>query len=618
MKKGVIIAIIVVSFVVLSSIYFKWSSDQDVLFSPIDSRACEDADVISLWSSMFIEPSSGLTIVSNTTDREACNSFYAYKISGDFIYVLSGINISGEVVIQAIRVNSTQTYEDMITGITSINSDTIEDIITPTMVDIDNNSKNRTFDITQVRDEFRSIYKISIIPDWVESTQSSKLAYEFTESDKTHLVNITTSGVSFANHSVTYILFRAKFNVSIGSCTPNWTSSNTNCTSNEKITVYYLDSNSCNVETRIPSNITIPCDYDHNGIIGNFSINSSLNLNVQINDSPGNLSRNYSGLGVQEVLIRQGGQTLVKFDWDFGTPLNLQEMYLEKNSDVSNLGYILVKGLEVNKTVYLERKSDSSLICIRDSEIDSINMITTSCSSGRESRIGCPDINEGFSCSLSGSYYKISGLMNSGAIEMSRNSNPPSRCIPDWTCTSWSACSNNQQVRTCIDNNLCNTLLNKPSVNKSCNASCNPDWTCTSWSACSNNQQTRTCTDKNGCNSTNRPSETQACQGSGSGGSDDDLDEEEPGGMRWGIIIILIFGIITGIIGVLIYVFLRNNKNNSPSPIIEGLGSSIPVSPSGPPPIPPLPPNSKPPQPIRSRLGPPLRRGWMPRRPRPT
>lgn len=50
---------------------------------------------------------------------------------------------------------------------------------------------------------------------------------------------------------------------------------------------------------------------------------------------------------------------------------------------------------------------------------------------------------------------------------------------------------------------------------------CQESWTCTDWSACSNDQQTRTCTDNNNCGTTtNKPSEQQGCGDSETGTSD--------------------------------------------------------------------------------------------------
>ena len=41
-------------------------------------------------------------------------------------------------------------------------------------------------------------------------------------------------------------------------------------------------------------------------------------------------------------------------------------------------------------------------------------------------------------------------------------------CIESWTCSSWSACINNQQTRTCTDLNACGTTQNKPLEIQSC------------------------------------------------------------------------------------------------------------------------------------------------------
>jgi len=42
-------------------------------------------------------------------------------------------------------------------------------------------------------------------------------------------------------------------------------------------------------------------------------------------------------------------------------------------------------------------------------------------------------------------------------------------CNPNWQCSSWSACSSSgKQTRTCLDNNNCGVLTNKPSESQSC------------------------------------------------------------------------------------------------------------------------------------------------------
>ncbi|MCK4589987.1 MAG: PGF-pre-PGF domain-containing protein [Nanoarchaeota archaeon] len=41
-------------------------------------------------------------------------------------------------------------------------------------------------------------------------------------------------------------------------------------------------------------------------------------------------------------------------------------------------------------------------------------------------------------------------------------------CTENWTCTSWSTCSDNIQTRTCIDHRNCTTTTNRPSLSQSC------------------------------------------------------------------------------------------------------------------------------------------------------
>ena len=45
-------------------------------------------------------------------------------------------------------------------------------------------------------------------------------------------------------------------------------------------------------------------------------------------------------------------------------------------------------------------------------------------------------------------------------------------CTENWQCSDWSACSNNQQTRTCTDLNNCGTTINKPATSQSCQVTC--------------------------------------------------------------------------------------------------------------------------------------------------
>jgi hypothetical protein len=43
-------------------------------------------------------------------------------------------------------------------------------------------------------------------------------------------------------------------------------------------------------------------------------------------------------------------------------------------------------------------------------------------------------------------------------------------CVENWTCTSWNACTNDSQSRTCTDQESCGTTTNKPSTSQTCSA----------------------------------------------------------------------------------------------------------------------------------------------------
>jgi hypothetical protein len=98
---------------------------------------------------------------------------------------------------------------------------------------------------------------------------------------------------------------------------------------------------------------------------------------------------------------------------------------------------------------------------------------------------------------------------------------PPS-CEPDWSCTSWSECSElNLRTRTCTDSNDCETTEGKPAETLDCDfrePACVEDWVCTYWSTCESGSQTRVCTDANGCGDEDtKPGLVQTCWEPGQG-----------------------------------------------------------------------------------------------------
>jgi hypothetical protein len=93
---------------------------------------------------------------------------------------------------------------------------------------------------------------------------------------------------------------------------------------------------------------------------------------------------------------------------------------------------------------------------------------------------------------------------------------PPPTCIPNWSCTAWSECSNGKQTRTCTDLNNCGTTSGKPIEIRDCQVEppCVPNYVCGSWSPCnpSDSTRSRSCLDQNNCDGTGQPMiETEDC-----------------------------------------------------------------------------------------------------------
>jgi len=63
---------------------------------------------------------------------------------------------------------------------------------------------------------------------------------------------------------------------------------------------------------------------------------------------------------------------------------------------------------------------------------------------------------------------KITSDATSSHVQTNNNQTESDLCTPNWQCTEWSECINNQQTRLCVDENNCSAELNKPSELQSC------------------------------------------------------------------------------------------------------------------------------------------------------
>jgi hypothetical protein len=267
-----------------------------------------------------------------------------------------------------------------------------------------------------------------------------------------------------------------------------------------------------------PANLTIACDYDKNGIIGNLSSfqQTGTNIAVYVNNNPLNLSRVFNTTSLIE--FREGNIARVMFTYNFLQPLNFKNIRIIKQANSSNFGYIIFNGINISKTFTVDRiNSGSNRVCVKNRYVANISELSNSCDDIGEHIVNCPGSHGQFSCNLSNNKFIVSGLTESAVREFIQSS-VTVNCTPSWSCSDWSFCVRGVQMRTCRDINNCHSNESKPETNKTCTPiarTCVPSWNCTEWqpAECPKNQtQSRKCLDLNKCRvNVNKPEEVQAC-----------------------------------------------------------------------------------------------------------
>ena len=240
------------------------------------------------------------------------------------------------------------------------------------------------------------------------------------------------------------------------------------------------------------------------------------NYNLEVNGEEYNSSENYEG--EQEIKIKYENKPKIEFEWDFSNELNLSDLDIKTQQFSDNFGYTIVNGLEIEKTIYIDKKiEDSQAICIRDEHIEDIDEMTDSCSSSRETPLSCTGINS--ACTIIGDTFVVSGVRNSAVKEFFMNISLPrvEDCNPNWSCNEWSRCLNGKQVRVCIDLNSCHDQESRPIEERDCDTeqdqTCTNEWLCEDWSECEDGKQIRVCEDINNCEiEKEKPDEERECE----------------------------------------------------------------------------------------------------------
>jgi len=503
---------------------------------------CSNEQVSNSWEAIFYENSSNINIVKD--NDTACKYFYAYKIKGEEAFILSNFVLFGEGIL-ATQGNFTPIY------LNAIQSGNFLD--TQLILSLHSKLRSNPLSIENATAEFSQYLKINP-GTWVEAIVSeypNMIVYISNENQQTATGTISSNLFVQANYTMNQFLI---FDTS---CISNWTSINEQCKITETYNRWFNDTKRCLIETSRPSNQTLDCDYDNNGIIGNLSnIDlSNINLDFKINESGLNLSKTYTS--TQNIKILDGSKLKVQSSWNFATPLNLRNVSIKKQPSSSNNGYLIINGIPASKTIYVDQKENSTnSVCVKNMKINSISEIDSDCNGTSETLLSCPGSGSGYTCTLSNNTFTISGLTNSAVEEFLRTD---SGCEPFFNCTDWSECINDNQNRTCTDLNTC---LPNRFENQSCSIfppppSCTEIWNCTNWqpSTCPKNEtQTKSCTDINTCGTTDlKPNTTQSC--------------EYKQNKMWIIIILVVvlIGLILIVAAIFVIYLIKNKKQEEES-----------------------------------------------------
>jgi hypothetical protein len=508
MKKEVIITIILL-FVLYGglSIYLitsapKISKEPSLspltLFTPYVPQNCSSSELLQVWSSVFQTSGANLVTKNESSQQGKCSKFIMIESLTNplrFIYgsdVESGTKI---VYVKAGYVGYETNYFDTIIqpNITDVNT-TITQLLS-LLTSSSNLTARSITTIGEADTHYRGLF-LNAPPSWRQSNLDGITTFNFTEIESNTTITRSIFGEVIGNYTYT----NSEYKTETGACIINWTEYTTDCSADETNITYFLDENNCQDYSDYPGNQTNNCDYDGNGIIGDEDdiIDTNIDVDVYIDGNRLNLSLDYNS--TRTIEIREDNIVRVTFDHNFSVPLDLKAIEIKKQTSSASKGYLIINGIEKEKTVRVDKKNSSSgQVCIEDKEINSISSVSDDCDESGEVLAGCPGSSGGFNCSISDNYFVVSGLDHS-AVEEFLNGSSEITCTSSWNCTAWSECTNNQKTRSCTDLNNC--AANTTETESCGTTACTSLWNCTAWSPeiCPKNEtQTRSCTDLNNC-----------------------------------------------------------------------------------------------------------------------
>lgn len=604
-KRTSAISLIILA-LVLASVFLVFNLKEKPLLSPQTFSVlqnCSNESIISVWNSVFYESPVNLRISANTTRSDICEKYFARKIRDSKFYLLRASNTNfsdegrlynrSEIEAVVMEINNSEFLNSLI-NISDYNEFEGHFLNYPL-------ASRNVNSVSEADNIFREYFKITPAT-WEYFGNGYKEYYTFEDEEMTSYEDRNIDGVVFINYSMegfSYSKVTGNFSFfgcsplwqclpwsncingtetrncydlrncnttlnkpitnrscSVVACVSNWSILNRTCISDETILTLYNDTNSCNLS--LMRNITGECDYERNGVIGNFSsFASDVALAVYINSAPANISEILNTTRTVEFV--EENKKRIKFDYNFSVPLNMKRINIKRQPYGANWGYIIVNNISAAKTVWVDQINETSRkICIKNEHVNNISELSSNCNKTNEYFVECPGSNSSFFCNITERRFYVSGLTSSAAREMLGGV----ICQPNWSCNNWSSCvsGTSAKIRTCMDINNCNNISSMPLLTEACPL-CTTDWNCTAWNPkkCPKTKnQTRICTDRNSCGTDDsKPNEVQACK--------------YKSNFMWLIISLSVLVVLAIIVAIVIYIINQekpqpfNSQNNQPT-----------------------------------------------------
>ena len=212
-------------------------------------------------------------------------------------------------------------------------------------------------------------------------------------------------------------------------CSANYTLNNTSCVNDEVVRYPFVlgfSNIGCGLaNVSLPANATLHRNCGNDSFIGDLNDIEDERVKIDeilVDDDNIDFDENFSEDGELPVeFVDEDGVVRISFDFDFeDEELNLKGVSVKKQSSSANYGYMIVGGIDVEKTVVIDKLvSSSNSVCIRDSSsVTSTSSFTDNCGSSSEELVKCDgEWDFGYKCGISGNLITVYGLEHSAVRE---------------------------------------------------------------------------------------------------------------------------------------------------------------------------------------------------------